>query len=140
MKTVLKFAVVVALFGGVAMAASALIAQDQRIWFKQGFVVVPTAINTQATTAAHVVTRLLAGAETFDFASTTIVCEDSTGATITGAQVGDGCTSSTPVAPGNGTFSCYVSAANTVKGHFCPAGTTVNPASGSFRYYIRSNQ
>lgn len=86
------------------------------------------------------ITRRLGATETFDFANSTIVCEDSTGVTVTGAAVGDACDVGIPAAPGNGSFTCYVSAANTVKGHFCPSGTATNPASGSYRYYITSNR
>lgn len=136
--------VALALAATFAFAAGAeVLAHDEIYWFRNGRVTLPNSIRAQATGAAltaNKVTRELAGSETFDYASQTITCVDSTGITITGAQVGDGCHVGLAVAPGNANFTCYVSAANTVKGHFCPAGTAVDPASQTFIYYTRSNQ
>ena len=109
------------------------------VWNQGGIWVMPSSLGAQIT-ATNKVTRMLAGSETFDFANTTIVCEDSTGVTVTGAQVGDTCHVGLPAAPGNGSFTCYVSAANTVKVHFCPAGTAVNPASQAYTTRLTSNQ
>lgn len=91
-------------------------------------------------------TRMLAGSITFDFAAVTITCEDSTGITITGAQTGDPCFVGPPTTiSGAGTglhssFTCYVSAADTVKVRHCAAGTADNPASALYRVRVISSQ
>lgn len=89
----------------------------------------------------NVVTKALGGSIAFDFASVTITCEDSTGITVTGAVAGDACFVGPPTTiSGAGTglhssFTCYVSAADTVKVRHCAAGTADNPASAT--YYVR---
>ena len=106
----------------------------RRQWFKSGFFVGPAATTT---TAASRIDNVLAGSITFDFASQSILCEDSTGITVTGAAVNDPCFVGMPTtltASGLGrdaTYSCYVSAADTVKVRHCPAGTADNPASAT---------
>jgi hypothetical protein len=97
-------------------------------------------IGTSAATA-NKVTRTLGGSIAFDFASVTITCEDSTGITVTGALAGDACFVGPPTtvsSAGTGlhsSFTCYVSAADTVKVRHCAAGTADNPASAT--YYVR---
>lgn len=77
-----------------------------------------------------------------DFASATIVCEDSGGTTVTGAKTTDTCTVGMPsTLSGAGTglhhnFTCYVSAADTVKIRACAAGTSDNPGSVTFTGYV----
>lgn len=99
-----------------------------------------------AATSTNRTTRMLAGSITFDFASVTITCEDSTGITITGAQTGDPCFVGPPTTiSGAGTglhssFTCYVSAADTVKVRHCAAGTVDNPASALYRVRVISSQ
>ena len=93
------------------------------------------------TESNNLITRSLGGSIAFDFASVTITCEDSTGITVTGAVAGDACHVGAPTTisgAGTGlhsTFSCYVSAADTVKVRHCAAGTADNPASAT--YYVR---
>lgn len=93
-------------------------------------------IQTDALINTHRITRSLAGSATIDFASQTITCNTSN-ITVTGAQVTDICL----VSPGstggaaNSSFTCYVSAANTVTVKHCPAGTASDPASQT--YYVR---
>lgn len=93
------------------------------------------------TETSNVITKSLGGSITFDFASVTITCEDSTGITVTGAVAGDACHVGAPTTisgAGTGlhsTFSCYVSAADTVKVRHCAAGTADNPASAT--YFVR---
>lgn len=136
----MKRALVVAaiLAGGVAYAIN-VDYNPISVWNQGGVWTMPASLGAQLTTT-NKVTRSLAGSETFDFANTTIACEDSTGVTVTGAQVGDTCHVGLPAAPGNGSFTCYVSAANTVKVHFCPAGTAVNPGSQAYTTRLTSNQ
>jgi hypothetical protein len=93
------------------------------------------------TETANAITKSLGGSIAFDFASVTITCEDSTGITVTGAVAGDACFVGPPTTiSGAGTglhssFTCYVSAADTVKVRHCAAGTADNPASAT--YYVR---
>lgn len=130
------------LLAAVAVAATEKVERDGSsypLWLHKGIYVGP--YNPDPTTSTtNKVTRMLATSEVVDYASQTITCADSTGVTLTGAQVGDACSVSYPAAPGNANFTCYVDAANHVKGHFCPAGTATDPASGTYNYYIRSNQ
>ena len=92
-------------------------------------------------TETNAVTHSYSASATIDFASVTITCEDSTGITVTGAVAGDACFVGAPTTisgAGTGlhsTFSCYVSAADTVKVRHCAAGTADNPASAT--YYVR---
>lgn len=150
MKNKFGFAVflVVLLAAGLGLAAREARVEDYNsvypAWFRSGFYVGPASINPPADDT-NKVTRMLAGSITFDFASGTIVCEDSTGITITGAQVGDPCFVGPPetlTAGGTGlhhNFTCYVSAANTVKVRACAAGTVDNPGSATFKVRVLSN-
>lgn len=80
-----------------------------------------------------------------NFASGTIVCEDSAGTTVTGARTTDGCfvgMPSTLTAGGTGlhhTFSCYVSAADTIKVRACAAGTVDDPGAVTFTGFVFSS-
>lgn len=95
-------------------------------------------------TAANAIDAALVGSIAFDFASVTITCEDSTGITVTGAVAGDPCFVGAPTTvSGAGTglhssFTCYVSATDTVKVRHCAAGTADNPASATFNVRVLS--
>ena len=109
-------------------------------WFQSGLYVGPASVSPGNSTL-NKVTRILGGSETFDFASSTITCLDSTGVTVTGAQLGDPCFASPNIAwAANQEFSCFVSAANTVKVRFCPAGTAADPASATYFTRVISSQ
>lgn len=77
-----------------------------------------------------------------NFASGTIVCEDSAGTTVTGAKTTDTCTVGMPsTLTGAGTglhhsYTCYVSAADTVKIRACAAGTADDPGAVTFTGYV----
>lgn len=92
-------------------------------------------------TESNAITHSYSASAVIDFASATITCEDSTGITVTGAVAGDACFVGAPTTisgAGTGlhsTFSCYVSAADTVKVRHCAAGTADNPASAT--YFVR---
>lgn len=79
-----------------------------------------------------------------DFASGTIVCADSAGTTVTGARTTDPCFVGMPTtltAGGTGlhhNFSCYVSAADTIKVRACAAGTADDPGSVTFTGFVIS--
>jgi hypothetical protein len=79
-----------------------------------------------------------------DFASATITCRDSAGTTVTGARTTDTCVVGMPsslTAGGTGlhdTYSCYVSAADTIKIRACAAGTADDPGSVTFTGYVIS--
>lgn len=84
----------------------------------------------------NVITKSLGGSATIDFASVTTTCTDSSGITVTGAVAGDACFVGAPAAAtANLSFTCYVSAADTVKVRACAAGTAADAASAT--YYVR---
>jgi len=119
-------------------AASTIGAVDASArWMKSGAFFGTTAGKTPG----NRVSAAYSGSIAFDFANVTITCEDSTGITVTGAVAGDACFVGPPTTisgAGTGlhsTFSCYVSAADTVKVRHCAAGTADNPASAT--YYVR---
>lgn len=145
-----KFALAsVLLLGTLAFAVQQLsLSADPRLtaWIS-GILVAPRSlIGTDARINAHRITRALGGEITFDFASTTITCEDSTAIAIVGARTGDACFVGPPTTisgAGTGlhsTFSCYVSATDAVKVRHCAAGTADNPASALFKVRVISAQ
>lgn len=71
---------------------------------------------------------------TIDFAGVTDQCEDSSGITVTGAAVNDGCVVGPPATMpcAHCWLSCYVSAADTVKVRLCAHGASGNPASATY--------
>lgn len=136
MKT--RYLIILGVVGALAFAAAPLSIDTIGRWVQGPLYVAPKSIGATSTNA---VTRMLAGSETVDFASATITCVDSTGHTVTGAQVGDGCIVGAPAAAtANANFTCYVSAADTVKVRFCPAGTAANPAEATYKTRLISNQ
>lgn len=80
-----------------------------------------------------------------NFASGTIVCEDSAGTTVTGARTTDSCfvgMPSTLTAGGTGlhhSYTCYVSAADTIKIRACAAGTADDPGAVTFTGFVISS-
>lgn len=140
MKRAAKWLLGAMLLSTLALAAAATIGgvDETAHWFKRGFFVGPA---STVATSGNRVTRMLSASSTIDFASVTITCEDSAGITVTGAQTGDACFVGAPTTiSGAGTglhssFTCYVSAADTVKVRHCAAGTADNPASATF--YVR---
>lgn len=138
-----RIALFVVLLSTAALAAGGAISgvAETAYWYKGGFFVGP---RLTAATAGNRVTRMLAGSIAFDFASVTITCEDSTGITVTGAAVNDPCFVGPPTTiSGAGTglhssFTCYVSAADTVKVRHCAAGTADNPASATYTVRVIS--
>lgn len=99
-------------------------------------------LNREFPSTDHRITRLLRGSYTVNFStSRTIVCEDSGNLTLTGARTGDLCLV-TPPADGSGTnasFTCRVSATDTVIIRFCPHGTAVTPGSDTYALMVLSN-
>ena len=87
------------------------------------------------------ITRTLGASAVIDFASSTIVCTDSSAITVTGALAGDPCFVGPPAAiANNSSFTCYVSAADAVKVRHCPAGTAIDPASATYFVRVVSGQ
>lgn len=125
----------------VAVAAVPATVQRGRWLFLGG-----VGIGSGGDAAGNLVTKTLGGSIAFDFASVTITCEDSTGIAVTGARTGDACFVGAPTTvsgAGTGlhsTFSCYVSAADTVKVRHCAAGTADNPASATYFVRVISGQ
>lgn len=140
MKTKIVF--VLLIVAGVAVAVAPYNTDQIGRWVQGPLYVAPKSIGATSTNA---VTRMLAGSETVNFDEITTTCADSTGHTVTGAQVGDPCfvgVSADAVDAGyvNGTLSCYVSVAGTVKVRLCAAGTAINLSSLTFTTRIVSNQ
>ena len=80
--------------------------------------------------------RIGTGTVTFDVANATIACEDSAAITVTGALTGDACIVAVPTAALTGathsTWSCIITAADTVKVRHWPSGTASNPTSATY--------
>jgi hypothetical protein len=132
------FAVIAAVtFGGIALAGPGTVNQITE-YFQGGLFVHP---RTIAEASANKVTKMLGGSGTIDFASQTITCNTSN-ITVTGAATGDPCFVGPPSTGGaaNSSFTCYVSAADTVTVKHCPAGTASDPASASYAVRVISSQ
>ena len=136
----------VLLLAGIGYAASEPIYEVYNTirpsWFQAGLYVGPRTDNPQAVASTtNKVTRFLGGTEVVDFASSTITCLDSTGITISGAQLGDPCFAGASVSwAANTDFTCFVDAANHAKIRYCPAGTAADPPSATYFYRIISSQ
>lgn len=94
------------------------------------------------TSTGNKVTKMLGGSGTLDFISATTTCNTTiadggtSAITVTGAAVGDPCFVGAPSSPAaNSSFTCYVSATDTVTVKQCAAGTASDPSSGT--YYVR---
>lgn len=127
------------LLAGVLLVSAVVLADTFGVLaqFNDGIFVGPKSVYS----STHKVTRILNGAYTIDFASSTITCVDSAGQTLTGARTGDVCVVSPPAAStANTMFNCRVSATNTVIVRYCPAGTAADPASGSYNVTVISHQ
>jgi len=136
MKTAKILVVAVALFSTVAFAAIG------NIWLQPGLMKGGLFIGSSAAvTSTNIVTRTLGASATIDFASSTIVCTDSSAITVTGAIAGDPCFVGPPAAiANNSSFTCYVSAADMVKVRHCPAGTAADPDSATYFVRVISGQ
>lgn len=75
-----------------------------------------------------------AGSATIDFASTSDDTRDSSNITVTGAAVGDACEVGVPVAAqvAGASFTCLVTAGDTVVVRLAACKASVDPASGTF--------
>lgn len=93
-------------------------------------------------TTGNAVTKMLGTSATIDFTTATTTCTESSGLTVTGAAAGDPCFVGTPTTGGstNASYTCYVSAADTVKVRHCAAGTADDPASATFFVRVISSQ
>ena len=96
------------------------------VHFNKGVYIGPNVPNPTNSTA-NKVSRLLSTSATIDFTSTLVGRVESTGITLTGARVGDACMVGENATAGalKADFSCYVSAADTVKIRFMPMDTVV---------------
>jgi hypothetical protein len=93
-------------------------------------------------TASGSITKVLPWSSTIDFATATTTCTESSGITVTGATTNDSCVIGPPTSGGstNAAYTCYVSAADTVKARHCAAGTADDPASATFKGFVISSQ
>lgn len=110
--------------------------------FLSGMLIGPEKIQaSNALISANKITRALGASATIDFASATTTTVDSAAITVTGARVGDPCFVGPPAAVVvNASFTCIVTAADTVKVRFTPAGTAADPLSGTYFVRVLSNQ
>ena len=98
------------------------------------------ATNDVYTTAWYQQPNGLSGSGTLDFPSTGAHSSSDLTITVTGAAVGDIVILGTPVQDIDGTFTAFVSAANTVTVRFNHYGSgNSNPASGDFKVYVIKN-
>jgi hypothetical protein len=98
------------------------------------------ATNDVYTTAWYQQPNGLSGSGTLDFPSTGAHSSSDLTITVTGAAVGDIVILGTPVQDIDGTFTAFVSVANTVTVRFNHYGSgTTNPASGTFKVYVIKN-
>lgn len=137
MKKTLAMLASVMLLAGVAAAGNASITYIASVLRGGAFFG-----STAAKTSGNKVSGAYEGTLDFDFASTTIQCEDSTAITVTGAQVGDPCfvgIDSATVNAAHSSFTCY-SLANQAKIRHCPAGTATNPTDAGFRVRVISSR
>lgn len=128
-------------FGGVAYAATTVPVKAPT-WFSGG-VFVNSAKNATSTATANKVTKMLGASSTYDPASITATCTESSAITVTGAAVGDPCSVGVPAANGalNVSHTCYVSAADAVKVKVCnPTAGAIDGASGTFYVRVVSSQ
>lgn len=99
---------------------------------------------TDARITANRITNSLAGSATIDFAIQAEPggCAESSAITVAGAALGDACFVGAPVLANadagvlNGSFTCFVSAADAVKVRFCGID---NPASATYEVRTFSN-
>lgn len=107
-------------------------------WSKSGIWIGTT--STETAVQANRAAKSLGGSATIDFTAVTITCVDSSGITVTGALANDVCQVGPPAAAtANLNFSCYVSAADTVKVRACAAGTAADAASGIYTVRLIRN-
>jgi hypothetical protein len=98
------------------------------------------ATNDVYTTAWYQQPNGLTGSGTLDFPSTGAHSSSDLTITVTGAAVGDIVILGTPVQDVDGTFTAFVSVANTVTVRFNHYGSgNTNPASGTFKVYVIKN-
>lgn len=84
------------------------------------------------------VLKVLTATAVIDFATATTTCTESGNITVTGAATNDSCFMGPPTTGGstNASYTCYVSAADTVKARHCAAGTADDPASATYRVTV----
>lgn len=81
------------------------------------------------------------GSAVVDFASSTAQCRVSSNITVTGATLGDGCTVGFSSAPeSTGSFTCEVTASDTVVVKFCTPASAIDPASRTYTVTVLGAQ
>lgn len=127
---------VVALVATVAYAAPSVINQVRNDFF--GGVVIGN-----KTASGNIIKRSLGASATYDAASITATCTESSAITVTGAKTGDPCMVGVAATPGalNVSWTCYVSAADAVKVKVCnPTAGAIDPASQTVYVRVFSSQ
>lgn len=123
---------------GLALAAPAPTIQTLR-WFFKGGVTIGSDTSP--------ITRTVLADVDYDFASATIVCNDSPAVTALGAKVGDPCfvgigqrDGGVQIVTANSTFSCFSDAVDTGKLRHCAVGTAANPVDAGYVLRFISSQ
>lgn len=81
------------------------------------------------------------GSAVVDFASSTAECRVSSNITVTGSTLGDGCVVGFSSAPeSTGSFTCEVTAADTVVVKFCTPAAAIDPASRTYTVTVLGAQ
>ena len=114
-------------------------------WFKAGIALGPT--GSVATSNANRITTTVTADIDYDFASATIVCNDSWNGTATGVKKGDPCfvgigprDGGSAIVTANSVFMAIATADDTVVVRHCPVGTAANPADAGDVVRCISNQ
>lgn len=108
---------------------------------------VPGKVLIGTATESNSVTRAIVVDVDYDFASATIVCNDTPSQTATGVKKGDPCfvgvgprDGGVQVTTANSVFDCYSDADNTAKLRHCAVGTAANPADAGYTLRFISSQ
>lgn len=110
-------------------------------WFQAGLYIAPKTLNPNGDTR-NKITAFLGTSASQTFGALTITCADGANITLTGAKVGDACIVGVPTAQqvANISYSCFVTATNTVVVRACPAGTIATGGTGVFTVRVVSSQ
>lgn len=100
-----------------------------------------------STNESNAIARSVVADIDYDFASATIVCNDSASVTATGVKIGDPCfvgigprDGGTAIVTANSVFMGIATADNTVVVRHCPVGTAANPVDAGYVVRCVSSQ
>lgn len=135
---------VVMLFAVGAVAAVPMAIDQTARWVKGGLYV---GSSTASSLDKNRISNAITVDVDYDFASATIVCNDTPAQTATGAKKGDPCfvgvgprDGGVQIVTANSTFGCFSDADNTAKLRHCAVGTAANPADAGYVLRFISSQ